>query len=83
MDKREGDRADRASPIGGGSNGREREREGVEEEEGAISQLISGAINDAIEVRDNRRRGRGIEGGRAGWNEHGRDGRREGQTTIF
>ena len=78
MDKRAGDRADRASPIGGGSNGRERERV----EEGAISQLISGAINDAIEVRDNRRRGRGIER-REGWMEHGWDGRREGQTTIF
>ena len=42
-------------------------------EEGAISQLISGAINDAIEVRDNRRRGRGIEGGLdgtwMGWKE--------------
>ena len=78
MDKRAGDRADRASPIGGGSNGRERERV----EEGAISQLISGAINDAIEVRDNGR-GRGIEGEREGWMEHGWDGRREGQTTIF
>ena len=42
-------------------------------EEGAISQLISGAINDAIEVRDNSRRERGIEGGLdrtwMGWKE--------------
>ena len=81
MDKRAGDRADRASPIGGGSNEREKGRE-WEGREGAISQLISGAINDAIEVRDNRRRGRGIEGGLDGtW--MGWDGRREGQTTIF
>ena len=46
----------------------------VRESGGAISQLISGAINDAIEVRDNGKRKRD------GWIEHGRI---EGQTTIF
>lgn len=50
------------------------ERVRVRESGGAISQLISGAINDAIEVRDNGKRKRD------GWIEHGRI---EGQTTIF
>ena len=61
---------ERVGPIGGGSNG----RKSVRARGGAISQLISGAINDAIEVRDNGKRKRD------GWIEHGRI---EGQTTIF